>query len=99
VFLVITFRKSPQRYLYLLLIGIFLSQLSLELQIIPMTRPAVMADRYMYFPAFAIMLILLTMLNMNVMKKAIPFLVLYAICLSLYSHHLVENWFDLNLIK
>jgi len=108
IYLSVKVYQSGQRYFYLLLAGIFLSQISLELQIIPMTRPAIMADRYMYLPLFALLIIFLhlfinivcnNMASGKYRKLLLLVPIVYALLLSIYSHGLTGEWAKLNLIR
>jgi hypothetical protein len=93
---------------YFFCIGIFFLQIFLVLQIIPMTRPAIMADRYMYIPSFPLLMMLISICHndyfSNIRNKklvtVIPVLMIVFISyLAIYSNHLVQNWTNINLIK
>lgn len=110
LFCVMIFRvlkQSPLRYFYLLGIGVFFLQIVMVLQLKPMTRPAIMADRYMYIPSYALLLILLPPIvngifmkiqNRNKLLLQASF-VLYVTFFFIYSHHLAAQWLNANLIK
>lgn len=96
--------KSKYKIYFTFCILIVLSQLALQLQIIPMTRPAIVADRYMYFPSIMLLLAIITIF-VNTRKGAFAKLFYSTILASsityfvLYSNQLVNNWHNLNLIK
>lgn len=100
------YRKSASFNLYMLLCCFFLVEIFLELQIIPMTRPAIMGDRFMYFPSIPLLITLSKMgYDFFRSKNAIPayisflFLVFYAGSLITRTHHIVDSWINFNLIK
>lgn len=88
-------RKCRYAHLYAACIGVFLVQISVELQVIPMTRPAIVADRYMYLPSFFLILIALhACSNLRASTKNIKWLLCffffcYLLYFSLYSNILV----------
>ncbi len=96
--------RSKDRWFYAFCFLVALAQLSLELQIIPMTRPAMVADRYMYFPAITLLLALIPGL-MKFRKIPIarflyrPLGTAYLIYFILYSNQMANYWHNLNLIK
>jgi len=102
-FIGILLKQSPHKWFFLFCISFFLVNIGLVLQLIPMTRNAIMADRYMYIPLLPLLMIVVH-LAVNYwkihLKKTIviPLLVLYIIILTVYANHLAENWFDFNLI-
>lgn len=108
ILLISVIRQSKNSLFYIFGIGMFLLQIILVLQIIPMTRPAIMADRYMYIPSFALLMMLVPIGVNNIyfkirnqkVKHIIKILlVLYVLYFTIYSHHLVRNWTIINLIK
>ena len=73
-----------------------------------MTRPAIMADRYIYLPLFAIIVLFLHLLFnlLIIITPALTFKkllllapVVYVLTLCIYSHELTGEWAKLNLIK
>lgn len=107
IFLYLILRRSRHRYFYLLGTGIFLLQILLVLQIIPMPRPAIMADRYMYIPSYALLLLLIagidnTLSTLRYRNFWIAFnmsLGVYVFFLTVYSHQLVLRWINFNLVN
>ena len=98
--------KSKNFPFIILCTGIFLIQLSLELQIIPMTRPAIMADRYMYLPSFSMILLCshvimdyaLPKFNNEIFKRSFLFAVIFILIYYItYSEQLVSNWLIFNI--
>ncbi len=84
---------------YLLMIIVILLQMFLCLQVIPIKRPAVMADRYMYLPSiFMILTITINVFNyIDGLKGPRKIIAILACCaylatLTLYSNILVINW-------
>jgi hypothetical protein len=106
-FSIIMLRHARDILFYVLCAGIFCIQIGLVLQIIPMTRPAILADRYMYIPLFASTLILMNLaVNEYYLKVKRKFryvlqvsFSIYLLYLALYSNHLVSAWENFNLIK
>lgn len=95
---------SKNIFFYVLCIAIFFIQLILVLQIFPMTRFAIVADRYMYIPAFVLILIICTLVVNNFSIKhvnyrivSVTMLAAYLVYFSSYSFKLVGNWEKLNL--
>ncbi|MBZ4192661.1 hypothetical protein [Niabella beijingensis] len=96
--------RSKNRHFYLLCLLIGLAQLSLELQVIPMTRPAIFADRYMYFPAIvfiAAITVALTALRKYPFAKLLykPVVIAYLLYFTLYSNQMANYWHNLNMIR
>lgn len=100
--------KSKNFPFIFLCVGILLIQLSLELQIIPMTRPAIMADRYMYLPSFSLILLAVSWSVNSLYKKIHHFLpkrllLMFVLILFFffvtYSEQLVFNWSQFNIVK
>jgi hypothetical protein len=106
-FVLIMLRYTRDVFFYILCAGIFCIQIVLVLQIIPMTRPAIQADRYMYIPLFASTLIFMNIAVNEWYSKAgwkqryllQGLLGIYLLYLAFYSEHLVSKWGNLNLIK
>jgi hypothetical protein len=89
-------------------VGILLIQLSLELQIIPMTRPAIMADRYMYLPSFSLILLAVSWIVSSFFKNSYHFLTRRLLLMFVlimffffvtYSEQLVFSWSQFNIVK
>jgi hypothetical protein len=106
-FLVPLIWKSRHRLFYLFCLGVFFVQLSLELQIIPMTRPAVTADRYMYLPSLMLLLIFIHLIINHLYPRIVnsknrqiltTCFLIYLLYLISYSHQLVGNWSLLNML-
>jgi hypothetical protein len=96
---------SKFKWFYLLCIALMAIELSIELQVIPMTRPAIVADRYMYFPLFPLILMALVYISNSGYRKRtvfkrlmVPFAVIYLIFFVTYSNQLVLNWYAQNLL-
>ncbi|WP_345212060.1 hypothetical protein [Mucilaginibacter gynuensis] len=95
-------RQSINKRLYAFGIGFFLAHLALCLQIIPLSRPAIMADRYMYLPTLGLLLILvpvgyqyvIQLINHKgqIFKLALAIVILVIAGLCIYSRDLVYNW-------
>lgn len=107
VFLIRGAYRSNVFLFYLLCIGIACIEISIELQILPMTRPAIVADRYMYLPSFSLILLCLVLVFDAFRKISVTprikwvlrlFLFLYVLFLMSYSNQLVDNWKQLNVI-
>lgn len=97
-------RKSKNRNFNLFCIFIGFSQIALELQVLPMTRPAIVADRYMYFPAIPIILMISVFLFNKIKTKSlkeifIPLFILYIAFLASYCNQMASYWQHFNLIK
>ncbi|MDQ0108824.1 hypothetical protein J2T02_003964 [Chitinophaga terrae (ex Kim and Jung 2007)] len=107
LFLGYLLKCSEDKYFYLFCILFFAFEICLVLQIIPMTRPAIMADRYMYLPLFALLLVVIPFVVELALTRfhkswtslsAMIIFFLYILFLSVYSQQLVSNWAYLNLI-
>jgi hypothetical protein len=95
-------KKKTNFYLYLFCFGIFMIHLILCIQLVPLPRAAMIADRYMYIPSVGLLLIAAVILNENFdlsFKKMnrpailISFaFVIYMLFLTVSSYDLVENW-------
>ncbi len=99
--------KNRNKKFYLFSLLFFFSQILLVLQIIPLTRPAIMADRYMYIPLIPLLWIMINLLvnnikldrlNLGIRIIIINLLTGYVIYFIIYSNQLVRNWEFLNLI-
>jgi hypothetical protein len=100
------YKKSAGFYLYLFLFSLFLCEIFLQLQIIPMTRPAIMADRFMYFPSIPLLITFSKILfdffrNKKSMSDYIAFslFAFYAVSMIIRSNNIVHYWINFNLIK
>lgn len=107
IFIGALIKSSIYKYYYLFCFLFFAFEICLVMQIIPMTRPAVMADRYMYLPLFPLLLIVIPFLSDWLSKfrsnykvsAGVAFLFLsYILVLIIYSQQLVSNWKYFNLI-
>lgn len=98
-------RKSPYFLLYLLCAGIFIIQIGLYIQVIPMTRPAIVADRYMYLPSFALLLACVHLCQRHAWNKNIRYgkyiigsvALIFTAYFTIYSHQMVIAWSSLDL--
>lgn len=74
-------------------------QISLCLQFLPLKRPAMVAERYMYIPSFFILLLIISTLADHVKRKNIQLYLAitipYILYLAVYSNLLVEKWTSL----
>lgn len=100
------YKRSKNIYLHLLLFGFFFAEIFLQLQIIPMTRPALMADRFMYFPSAPLLITFAKVLYDLFKNKtgisgyiSFPLVTFYAVSLISKSNALVYSWINLNLLK
>ena len=105
VFSISQFLNHKNVFFYLFATTLFFIQLSLCIHLIPLSRPAIMADRYMYLPSLGILLIVTPIcyeywkMNRNIRVKYIiaATAFTYAFSLAFYSQQLVEAWNKLNL--
>jgi hypothetical protein len=91
-------KSSKYVKLNIFCLAFFVLNILLSIQIIPLNRPAIMADRYMYLPLIGLLMIL----NLNCYrfyhqsKKFKPILLIitigYFLALNFYSQKLVANW-------
>ncbi len=86
----------------------FLLEIFLELQIIPMTRPAIMADRFMYFPSMGLLSLVVITVNdlldrfdMKEKFRVALYVCAFVYCVSLVreSKNIVGSWITFNIIK
>jgi hypothetical protein len=98
-------KKSKNRLIYLLFTLFTIIHLALCLQIVPLNRPAMLADRYMYLPGVGIWVVLVmyfherrnVIMKFRFLKTAAVLLgVVYLFFLIYTSHQLVTNWQTLN---
>ena len=95
-------KNNTNKLFYIMCLGIFIINLLLTIQIVPLARASMLADRYMYISSIGLLLIALTVLNEKfdlTFKKATTANITIAICfalyvlaLSFYSHNLVNHW-------
>lgn len=100
-------KSNKNKSLYVMGIGIFLIHLLLTLQIIPLPRAAMLADRYMYNSSVGVLLCFVTILNekfdlsFKKMQQShiiiLACFIIYIIGLSIYSHNLVDSWKNMQL--
>jgi hypothetical protein len=100
-------KVNKYRQFYLFCFSIFLIHMLLTIQIVPLARASMLADRYMYASSVGLLIFVLTLLNQKLdfdfktfTKSKIIILicfVVYLILLSCYSNHLVMNWGNLQL--
>ncbi len=95
-------KRNPNYMLYIFCLSIFIIHLLLCIQIVPLARAAMLADRYMYLPAIGLLLILAIVINEKFEKNlkqvrhstgsiALIFSI-YILFLTIYSHNLVDAW-------
>lgn len=106
-FLYMLIRHATNKYFYFFCLGTFLIQIGLVLQVIPMTRRAIMADRYMYIPLIPLLMVLMEVavnflpwhLGRNKVIRSIPAIVLIAaiVTYTLYTNELAHYWASLNM--
>lgn len=101
-------KERQNQWLYIFCFGVFIIHLILSIQVFPLARAAIVADRYMYVPSIGLLLLAAVCINEYVTKivhyKAqawskilIGSIMIYVIILSLYSHVLVSNWKNMQL--
>jgi hypothetical protein len=107
LFIVLAFlrlNKEQNSSFNLFSILIFGVQICLFLQVIPLTRSTIMADRYMYLALIPLLWLYLNLINLwaNSPGKKKLFYIAYSIYIIIYivySHNMVNNWKDLNIGK
>ncbi len=108
IYLFLIIKKSRLSRFYLFCISIFFIQIILELQIVPMTRPAITADRYMYLPSVGLILAAFVYTRVMIQSYHFPHkikrlvttcCIIYFIFLFSYSHQLVKDWQQYNIIQ
>ncbi|RQO66477.1 hypothetical protein DBR43_30175 [Pedobacter sp. KBW06] len=90
---------------YLLCIGIFFAHLLLSIQVFPLARAAVVADRYMYLSSFGLLMMAVVALGENIRFEQLTFsnkaiiggFAVYVVAIAYYSFNLVNNWQGMNL--
>jgi len=102
------FKKNKNYRFYLFCSLFFLINIGLCIQVVPLSRPAMMADRYMYLPLLGILMLMISegyqsliLFSENKLKHPV-LLPLAIFCLALlleclYSHYLVTSWSKFNL--
>lgn len=97
-------KRHKENLFYLFCFLFFLVNLALCLQVFPLRRPAVMADRYMYLPSIGLIMIgvsigqkYLTSKGSTVKKVVFAVTAIYIIALIIYGNQLVTNWHNLNI--
>jgi len=102
-------KKHSARHLYFFWFLFFLINIFLCIQIVPMRRPAIMADRYMYFSLIGLLVLLIYFVNDSlkslknknyelVKNIAYGFGLIYATSLIIISSQMAINWQSHNLI-
>jgi hypothetical protein len=102
-------RTMAAKTLYLFWFLFFLINISLCIQIIPMRRPAIMADRYMYLPVLGLIVLLIVFIKESfesskfkgyvlIKKTLYGFGLVYIVSLIIISSQMVLNWQQHNLI-
>ncbi|MBO9152191.1 hypothetical protein ACFOTA_08235 [Chitinophaga sp. GCM10012297] len=97
-------RRKHLQPLYIFCGVAFMIHLGICLQIVPMTRPAVMADRYMYVPSIfmltAVFCYIINGMPIHFTYRRSKFLTVaitaYILFLTIYSNQLVYNWYKMN---
>ncbi|WP_164124289.1 hypothetical protein [Sphingobacterium luzhongxinii] len=89
--------KSKNLNLYLFLLFCFISQIGIALQVIPLGRATLVADRYMYLPLIFLLALIIISLR-TYLKKGIGitcflFIVLYFLY---YNQQLIAQWEKMN---
>lgn len=86
--------------LHLYLFVSFMSQIFLSLQIVPLGRYSLVADRYMYLPLIFILIIVQILVykykDSKLYNYTLTVLIIYFL---IYNQVLVNNWSDLNLMQ
>lgn len=100
-------RNNKNLPIFIMGFGIFLIHLLLTIQVFPLARASMLADRYMYVSSIGLLLIGFLFLNETFdlsFKKLDRFNIilltgffLYVIGLSIYSYNLVHNWGNMQL--
>jgi hypothetical protein len=95
-------KKSKNKIIYVLCVGIFLIHLLLCIQIVPLPRGSILGDRYMYVPSIGLLLVAFIALNekfnLNLKQpNKLTFITLIifglnVLALSTYSYTLVDKW-------
>lgn len=106
MYIIMSMKKFKNLLIVFLLF--FLLEIFLELQIIPMTRPAIMADRFMYFPSIGLLSLvvitvddLLDKFDMKEKFRVTLYVCAFIYCVSLVreSKNIVGSWITYNIIK
>ncbi|QIL38180.1 hypothetical protein G7074_02145 [Pedobacter sp. HDW13] len=102
IFLAICFsflykQKIKLNWLVIFCIAAALIELSLCIQIVPLTRPAIVADRYMYLPSFFLIFAIIYVVNNLVTNRKyrnilFSLTLLYIGFLACYSNQLTLQW-------
>ncbi|WP_276088226.1 hypothetical protein [Pedobacter sp. JY14-1] len=83
----------------------FLLHLGLVLHIIPISRSAIVADRYAYIASVGIFFLIAYLLEVHVLEKqklkkiALPLIATYILALGLYAHNYSKVWRNSKLLK
>ncbi|MFT3749320.1 MAG: glycosyltransferase family 39 protein [Agriterribacter sp.] len=100
----ISLKGIRNKQFYLFCIFSFFIHIGLVLQIFPLTRNTVVADRYMYLPLFFILLLFMELLfnaiissNTSILKFKLIVISLFILFFCRYSNQLVKNWEKNNL--
>lgn len=81
-------------------IGFFIVHIGLVLHIIPLSRYAIVADRYAYIASVGVFFIIAFLVNKAIAKNArkrklYAFVaVIYVLCLAVYAHERCKVWYD-----
>lgn len=100
-------RKSTNSSFYFFCAGVFILHLLLCIQIFPLDRAAMLADRYMYMPSLGLLIMLFGFLSVNLKLNfnqlslkntlVVTFFAIYVLFLAFYSHTLVAKWETMSL--
>jgi hypothetical protein len=95
-------KNNSYKEFYMMALGIFITHLLLTIQITPLARASMLADRYMYVSSIGLLLIISVIVNnkfdltfKKITKSNVIVLAcfgIYLLVLSIYSHRLVDNW-------
>lgn len=100
-------KNSVNRGFYLFCLGLFIVHLLLCVQIFPLARASMLADRYMYIPSIGLIMLVICLLNITLRPTFDKFTIkntvlvtgyaAYLLTIAFYSHNLIDNWKMLSL--
>lgn len=100
-------KNNANRRFYFFCIGVFIIHLLLCVQIFPLVRASMLADRYMYIPSIGLIMLILCFLNNTFRPTFDKFNIkntllaagysAYLLTIAIYSHNLIENWKTMSL--
>ncbi len=98
-------RKSEIRNFFYMCLGFIIINLLLVIQIFPLLRISLMADRFMYMASFFLVLPIITFcfINLKLKNKKIKYISLSVLTIllmwyTIYSHILANNWIHKNIL-